>query len=128
MRLNGNMNVVLYTDDFEPIITVNLPQTVIDYVEKHGIVRLPVQDITSPEPPQVSLSNKLYNKIVTIHANKFRWHDGSIKVILTTSDEELVLKLKPGWLPGQQATINNYKNSLNGLAAKVIALMRKKDD
>lgn len=112
------MNVVLYTNDFEPITVLDLPLWLLDQMERQGGARVAVppspQDllkaVTLAEPPTAPKLD-----IVEIRCDKFRWKDGSLKTILTTPNEELALILRPAWLSGQQQSINWYKQTIHSL-------------
>ena len=121
------MNVVLYTQDFEAITVLDLPQWLLEQLERQGAVRVavmrPVQfaqldnsiPVGSVEGPQT----------VTIYCEKLRWKDGSVKPILVTNDEELALTLRPHWLPGQQATVQSYRKAVRHLTEQLVRVMRK---
>ena len=124
------MNVVLYTRDFEPITVLDLPLWLLETLEKQGAIRVAVQeplvsriidgmsDLPAPlDSPQM--------KTVAIRCEKLRWRDGSLKPILVTEDEELALILRPEWLPGQQATVNQYKQNIRILTQQLIKAIRK---
>lgn len=121
------MNVVLYTQDFEPITVLELPQWLLEQLERQGSVRVavlrPVQfgsvddrvPVGSVEGPQV----------VTIYCERLRWKDGTTKPVLVTDDEELALTLRPEWLPGQRQAIQSYKTVIRGLTDQLVKAMRK---
>ena len=121
------MNVVLYTQDFEPITVLDLPHWLLEQLERQGSVRVavlrPVQyarldasiPVGSVEGPQV----------VTIYCERLRWRDGTLKPILVTHDEELALTLRPHWLPGQVATVQSYRKAVRHLTEQLVRVMRK---
>ena len=110
------MNVVIYTVNLEPITVMDLPLWLLEKLEKQGSVRIAIrigdQPLVNPDT-------------VAIYCEKLRWRDGTTKTILVTPDEELALTLKPEWLPGQQATVQSYKNYISDLTDKLIRAMRK---
>ncbi len=119
------MNVVIYTEDFEPITVIDLPVWLLEQMEQQGSVRVAVL-----EPPRLvsnteSMAGYEQPKIVTIYCEKLRWKDGTTKPIFITYDEELALTLRPEWLPGQQGAINNYKQHIRNLTNSLIRVMRK---
>ena len=116
------MNVVLYTNDFEPITVLDLPVWLLDRLEEQGTVRVAVQ-----KPPGVSpdLVDFELPPIVTIHCEKLRWKDGTVKPVLVTNDDELALTLRPDWLPGQQNTIQSYRKAIRHLTEHLVKAMRK---
>jgi saccharopine dehydrogenase-like NADP-dependent oxidoreductase len=119
------MNVVLYTEDFEPITVLDLPVWLLETMERHGGVRVAVLEplqITKPAEESLSMHSP---KIVTIYCEKLRWKDGSTKPVLITYDEELALMLRPSWLTGQQASINSYKQTIRSLTDTLVKAMRK---
>lgn len=121
------MNVVLYTQDFEPITVLDLPQWLLEQLEQQGAVRVavmrPVQfgeltgsvPVGSVEGPQV----------VTIYCERLRWKDGRIKPVLVTDDEELALTLRPEWLPGQRQRVQSYEKAIRTLTESLVRAMRK---
>ena len=122
------MNIVLYTRDFEPITILDLPVWLIEQMEKQGRVRIAVQeppttqwmmeaDPTTPHQP----------KTVVLECYRLRWSDGSQKPIIVTQDDELALTLRPDWLPGQRASINNYKQTINNLVYMLKKAMNRND-
>lgn len=118
------MNVVLYTQDMEPITILELPLWLLEQLERFGAVRIAVQ-------PPINLSaepsNLIYEhpKTVTIFCERLRWRDGTTKTILITPNDELALTLKPSWLPGQTGTIQGYQRNLRYLTDQLIKAMRK---
>ena len=118
------MNVVIYTEDFEPITVIDLPVWLLEQMEKVGAVRVAVM-----KPPSIMLTTEPIDydppPIVTIYCEKMRWKDGTTKPILITYDEELALTLRPEWLPGQQGAINNYKQVIRTLTDNLVRAMRK---
>ena len=121
------MNVVLYTNDFEPITVLDLPMWLLEQMEKVGYVRVAVQEpLTSMlEKSPEALSEICMPKIVTIRCEKLRWRDGSTKPILVTPDEELALMLKPEWLPGQRQAVQSMQHTIRFLTEQLVKVMRK---
>jgi hypothetical protein len=107
------MNIVLYTDNFEPITVLDLPLWAIEMAERRGSVRVAAMD-----PPKVEFSDTaiVQMRIAVIRAEPMRWKDGSRKTILVTDDEEVALMLKPSWLPGQRGSIQNYHQTIRAFA------------
>lgn len=118
------MNVVIYTEDFEPITVIDLPVWLLDQLERQGAVRVAIQDPPSLKPPTEPPEFQ-QPKIVEIYCEKLRWKDGTVKPILITYDEELALMMKPDWLPGQRGAVNSYKQVVRGLTDQLIKAMRK---
>jgi hypothetical protein len=121
------MNVVLYTQDFEAITVLDLPQWLLERLEQQGSVRVAVM-----RPVQISQLNTSIPvgsvegpQAVTIYCEKLRWRDGTTKPILVTYDEELALTLKPCWLPGQQAAVQSYRYAIRHLTDQLVRVMRK---
>jgi hypothetical protein len=121
------MNVVLYTQDFEPITVLDLPVWLLDQLEKQGAVRVavlrPVQ-FTQPDA-SVPVGSVEGPEVVTIYCEKLRWRDNTLKTILVTHDEELALALRPHWLPGQVATVQSYQKAIRHLTEQLVRVMRK---
>ena len=118
------MNVVLYTNDFEPITVLNLPQWLLEQLERQGAVRVavmrPVQLGT-----QVAVGSVEGPQTVTIYCERLRWKDGTVKPILITDDEELALTLRPEWLPGQRQRVQSYQQAIRVLTDSLVKAMRK---
>lgn len=118
------MNVVLYTQDFEPITVLDLPQWLLEQMERQGAVRVAVQQpvrVTAPEGPPAFEPPE----VVTIYCERLRWKDGTVKPVLITPDEALALTLRPDWLPGQRQAVNSYKTVIRGLTDQLVRAMRK---
>lgn len=119
------MNIVLYTKDFEPITVLNLPLWLIEQMEKQGGVRVAVQEPVNSQwmmadPPTTEAAPKT----VTLRCVKLNWLGGEKKTIIITDDDELALSLKPEWLSGQRAQINNYKQTIDNLVTMLKKAMR----
>lgn len=118
------MNVVVYTEDFEPITVIDLPQWLLEQMERQGAVRVavlqPAKFTKSTEPLDYEQP-----QTVTIYCEKLRWKDGTTKPILITYDEELAMTLRPEWLPGQRQAVNSYKQVIRGLTEQLVKAMRK---
>ena len=120
------MNIVLHTEDFEPISVIDLPMWLLDQVEREGTVRVAVmRPVTVDFIQKVAVGTVTGPESVTIKANKLRWSNGEIKTIYTTKDEELALILKPDWLPGQRTQIQSYQNTISNLGSLLMKEMRK---
>lgn len=110
------MNTVVYSEDFEPIIVLDLPLWLLERAGQLGCVRVPVQDDPSaPEP---------FRRTVLIRCEKIAWK-GSLRPVFVTPDEELILLAKTEWLPGQRATVSGYKHSIKTLTERLVKAMRK---
>jgi len=109
------MNVVLYTQDFEPITVVDLPRWLLDKAERQGTITLGVDN---------KVSGKADTHIL-VYCKKLKWYDGSLKSVLLTADEVPALAIKPAWLPGQLQAVHGTTKLLRKLHAKVLELIRK---
>ena len=121
------MNVILYTEDFEPIIPIDLPLWLLERLEQEGAVRVAVnkpQGFKGEKIPVGTVGNEDM-PTVRIRYEKLRWHDGSLKTILVTPDEELALTLTPEWLPGQRAPIQLYLETVRKMHDELIRQIRK---
>lgn len=108
------VSVVLYTYDYEPITILELPHWVLEHLEQHGRCLIAVNEpfIGSGAPAAEQHYQYSQPKTIEIRCEYLSWRDGSKKAILMTSDEELALALKPGWLPGQRQAVRNYESQL----------------
>jgi hypothetical protein len=121
------MNVILYTEDFEPIIPIDLPLWLLERLEQEGAVRVAVnkpRGVKGDKIPVGMVGNEDM-PTVRIRYEKLRWHDGSLKTILVTPDEELALTLTPEWLPGQRAPIQLYLETVRKMHDELIRQIRK---
>jgi len=121
------MNVILYTEDFEPIIPIDLPLWLLERLEQEGAVRVAVNKPIGfkGEKIPVGMVGNEDTPTVRIRYEKLRWHDGSLKTILVTPDEELALTLTPEWLPGQRAPIQLYLQTVRRMHDELIKQIRK---
>jgi hypothetical protein len=108
------MNVVLYTDDLEPITVVDLPRWLLDRAEQRGFIKISIPQLTKTEPD-----------MLVVRCKRIIWFDGSTKVFLTTDNEILALTLNPTWLPGQTKAVQGSNRLLRQLHNKVLELMRR---
>ena len=123
------MNVIIYTEDFEPIIPIDLPLWLLERLEKEGAVRVAVNKPKGFTEEQIPVGNlECETPTVRIRHEKLRWHDGSLKTILVTPDEELALTLNPEWLPGQRAPIQLYLQTMRKMHEELIKQIRKNQD
>lgn len=118
------MNVVIYTEDFEPITVIDLPVWLLEQMERAGAVRVAVMSPPSMIPPGQPVNYET-PPVVTIYCEKLRWKDGTTKPILITYDEELALTLRPEWLPGQRQAIQSYQQVIRTLTDNLVKAMRK---
>ena len=121
------MNVILYTEDFEPIIPIDLPLWLLERLEQEGAVRVAVnkpRGFKGGKIPVGTVGNEDM-PTVRIRYEKMRWHDGTLKTILVTPDEELALTLTPEWLPGQRAPIQLYLQTVRKMHDELIRQIRK---
>ena len=118
------MNVVLYTNDFEPITVLDLPVWLLDRLEEQGAVRVAVR-----KPPTTVLQSTPVDfeppEVVNIYCEKLRWKDGSVKPVLVTDDDQLALTLRPEWLPGQRNAVQSYQKAIRHLTENLVRAMRK---
>jgi hypothetical protein len=120
------MNVVLYSEDFEPITILDLPQWLLEQLEKQGAVRVAVlRPMQLDSTGTIAVGSVEGSEVVTIYCERLRWKDGTVKPVLVTYDEELALMLRPEWLPGQLATVQSYKQAIRHLTDNLIKAMRK---
>ena len=124
------MIVILYTEDFEPIIPIDLPLWLLERLEMEGGVRVAVnkpKGFKGEKIPVGTVGNE-DTPTVRIRYEKMRWHDGTLKTILVTPDEELALTLSPEWLPGQRAPIHMYMGAMRKMHEELIKQIRKNQD
>lgn len=115
------MRAVLYAYDLEPITIIEVPLNAVEYLKKHGIVRIHVPtipNVTIPlsEPVQTEF------KMVTIRAERLVVHDME-SMMLFTHDEETALQMKATFLPGQLGAIQDMQR--NAFAYGFLTALRK---
>lgn len=124
------MNVVIYTDDLEPITIIDLP---IDFCrmgyERRFVrvaVMMPISVMLETDPML------LEDYIVTLKFDKLKKSNKRGEMIeswiITTDDEVLALKLKPSWLPGQRGAINDYERVIDSLSNALLSTLRGASD
>lgn len=101
------MNILIYTEDFEPITAIDLPLDILDSAEKNGGIMLALR------------KNERESVLVQIDCHKLQWIDGSTRPVFVTKDEELALVLKPAWLVGQKAVVMAYERTVEILTQKL---------
>jgi len=119
------MNIILYTRDFEPITVIDLPLWLIEQLERQGGVRVAVQEPLQSQwmaVDQATTQPEL--KTVTLRCVKLNWLENTQKTIIITEDDELALRLKPDWLSGQRAHINQYIKTINNLVTMLKKAMK----
>ena len=104
------MRAVLYAYDLEPITIIDVPLNAVEYLKKHGLVRIHVPTIpraTFPlsEPIQTEF------KPVTIRAERLVVHDME-SMMLFAHDEETALQMKATFLPGQLGAIQDIQRNV----------------
>lgn len=124
------MNVILYTEDFEPIIPIDLPLWLLERLENEGAIRVAVNKPVGFKGEKIPVGTVGNENMPTVRIRyeKLRWHDGSLKTILVTPDEELALSLTPEWLPGQRAPIQLYLQTVRRMHDELIKQIRKNQD
>lgn len=120
------MNVVIYTDELEPITIIDLPIDFCRMGYERRFVRLAVMMPISvmieldPLDSDCHIVTLVFDKL-----NKRNKHGQLIESwIITTDDEVLALKLKPGWLPGQRGAINDYERIIDSLSTALLSTLR----
>ena len=114
------MNIILYTRDFEPITSIDLPLSVLEAGERDGVIGLALK------VPPGSDGTLSLPKVIRVECHKIKWFDGSTKAIYITDEEEDALRLKPEWLVGQRAVVRAYQRTLTILTNKLKKI--KRDD
>lgn len=115
------MNVVIYTRGLEPITIIDLPMWAIEMGEKRQVVRVGIFDDVplAPFGPGCKPFEEIQFRSVALEFHKMRLLNAESHLI-TTSDDELALRLKPSWLPGQRISINTYERNIRSLCAALL--------
>lgn len=101
------MNIVIYTDNLEPINVVDLPTSFLDKLAKTGTAVMRVRADKWRDGVE-------YKDATLVHRTVTTW-DGETVSLITTQDEEAVLFAKPGWLPGQQGQVGHLLQRIKNL-------------
>lgn len=101
------MRTVLYAYDLEPITVIELGLETYKFLEKHRVVQLAVTPVV---PVTQGEFLNAHCKIVTIHAERFRFRDIET-IMLFTYDEESAMLLKASFLPGQLRTVQDSQRA-----------------
>lgn len=123
------MNVVLYTRDMEPITVIDLPMWALEAAERRDMIRLAVMD---PIPfASLSVLDPLPSATLTtvgLQFHRMRLPGGRNSWLVTVDNDEVALKLKPAWLPGQRARINEYEKTTRQLASMLLGVLSQDRD
>ncbi len=120
------MNVVLYTRDMEPITVIDLPLWALEFAQRMGRVRIEASDpvdMTQLMPGQRVDSLRFH--IVTLEFHRLLLSRDRESWIVTVDDDVLALKLRPSWLPGQRAKINQYESETKKLAGMLLDVLSR---
>lgn len=119
------VKIILYTRDFEPITVIELPQWLLEQLNKHKVIKVAVTKPPGPEMTKQEFFTMPDQQTVTIYQEDIVWWNGTVHPVLVTDDEELALTLTTTWLPGQQATINTYSSAIRTLTYRLAKALRK---
>ncbi len=117
------MNVVLYTQDMEPITVIDLPRWALELAGAERYVNVAAVEEASPSTPGSIAETELSMHKVTLEFHVLRMPGGVKTWIVTTHDETLALRLRPSWLPGQRGAINQYERSIRTLSEGLLAAL-----
>ena len=110
------MNIVLYSRLFELITVIDLPVDAINKAKIDGSVKIPIK---KPSNTALVSGNMEYvdksSSQLTISSAVVSWIDGIPRQVLIVDNDELALMLKPSWLPGQRAAINDMSSVISTL-------------
>ncbi len=118
------MNTVLYTRDMEPITIIDLPIDLLNWAtnENGGYLRIAVRQELQTRPP-IDYPEAHYRilEVVGIEFQRLIMRNRDTTWLAIVDNDEFALKLKPSWLPGQQAKINYCEKTLKELAMALLA-------
>lgn len=122
------MVIVLYTTDFEPITTVDLPMWIIEHLEQVGPVRIAVVEPDSGYTPGTRLAPKDTRDMETVvlRCETIPWFDGTLKSVMVVEDDALALALKCDWLPGQRQAVNYYLEEIRDLGRRLVRALKRR--
>ena len=117
------MNIVLYTDDMEPITVFNLSQDALKFIKEYRTYRIPICDLPdfSSVGHEENVCFPIQFKVVDIWIEKF-YRNKKEHFLFFTRNEEFALLLKSDFLPGQRSEIQEleknsyYQGFLKGLS------------
>lgn len=104
----GEVRVVLYANDMEPITVLELPLFVVEHLNRHQRVVLPV---TEPAATAHANSPVIQSpRSAAIVSERFVRH-GQEHMLLFTADEESAMLLQSVFLPGQRRALQEAEKS-----------------
>lgn len=116
------MRIVIYTRDFEPITVIDLPMWAVEQLHEQRTllvaVLMPIRYFEGHYPDMGE------NLTVCLTVERIKWIDRSPRNVIVAEDDTMALKLKPSWLPGQQAAINAYEDMNRALANALMKALR----
>lgn len=99
------VRTILYTDGMEPIVVLELSESIKNYLERYGEIILPV--IESPILTTMCNVPNIYKpKTVIIRLERFI-RKGQEHFFIFTKDDENALLLKSAFLPGQHKEVSS---------------------
>ncbi len=121
------MNVVLYTWDMEPITIIDLPIWALQHGEKEGTVNVEVMEDIPTAPYEIDPDTAptfFRARAVCLEFHRLYMPGGRTSWLITVHDDVLALKLRPAWLPGQRAKINDYERTTRELASMLVSALK----
>lgn len=112
------MNVVIYTQDLEPVTVIDLPHWAMEQGEREGVVRL-----VSRQPLPMSLHKndaaviKVHTALIRFNKMRFFGRDGWI---VTTDSDAMAMGLEATWLPGQKHEIEEQRQEIKHLTEMLL--------
>lgn len=104
------MNGVLYTLQLEPITVVDLPMSAWDRLSRGEVIRLQVEEPNGYLPSFVHPGpDETVFHIVEVFGEPLR-RKGFETLMLFTKDETQALRLRAGFLPGQQSDLRRRRD------------------
>jgi len=118
------MDVVLYTEDFEPITVFDLP-VMPDQIARYmgGRFNVAIDEPLPDTPWNGECRETIVFRTLTIRLEPLRWLRGEHKWVFIAEDEVLALQLRASWLPGQHAQVNDYQRTINIFAQALLRSM-----
>ena len=108
------MNTVVYsTYDLQPITVLQLPQRVLDYIERYGSAKIGIKPL--PDEPDTVKGREH----ITLYSYKLKDHRNQVYPIIVTPDEVDTLSLLPEWLPGQLQVVQHLMDVIEKQSATI---------
>jgi len=116
------MRVVVYDDEMEPITVLNLRGLTARDIIKRGMVwRVAIPEPIRQRDPEEAISF-VRMPVATLRFERLI-RKGIEHLLCFTTDDELIMRADPDWLPGQRREVNQMLRENAALSAALVRVM-----